>query len=167
VAPRAGASLDGDAGARPKRVPPPAREDLTQEVFIKAYRAISSLDPARDPAPWLAAIAYNACRDLWRSSAYRMARRSASIEQDPGVSLQLTRGDDPLHLTLGAERERLVREAIAELPEPMRAAVLMHHYQGMSHQEIAEATGQKHAAARKRYSRALAELGRLLRGKLK
>jgi RNA polymerase sigma factor (sigma-70 family) len=67
---------------------------------------------------------------------------------------------------LGAERERIVREAVARLPEPMRTVVVLHDYQGLNHQEIAEVLKVNHAAARKRYSRALAELGGLLREKL-
>ena len=143
-----------------------AAEDATQEVFLKVHRAAATLDPARDPSPWLSTIAYNTCRDLWRSGAYRMARKSASVEQDTAVTMRLASSDDPERALLGAERERLVREAIAALPEPLRAVVLLYDYQGLNHQEIAQALGVNHAAARKRYSRALAALGKLLKEKL-
>src|SRR5436190_20316309 len=113
-----------------------AAEDMTQEVFLKVHRAAVQLDPARDPAPWLSTIAYNTCRDLWRSGAYRMSRRSASVEQDAAVAMRLAHGDDPERALLGAERERLVREAIADLPEPLRVVVLLYDYQGLNHQEI-------------------------------
>ena len=56
-----------------------AAEDASQDVFLKAYRAAERIDPDRDPYPWLLAIAYNTCRDLWRSGAHRMARRSAGL----------------------------------------------------------------------------------------
>jgi RNA polymerase sigma-70 factor (ECF subfamily) len=145
-----------------------AAEDVTQEVFLKVHRAAAQLDVARDPGPWLATIATNACRDVWRSGAYRMSRRSASIEQDAAVTAGLAaRGDDPERQMIRGERERLVREAIEKLPESLRAAVLMVDYEGLSHQEIAAALGLNHAAARKRYSRALAALGRLLEGAIR
>ena len=145
-----------------------AAEDITQEIFLKVHRAAHQLDPSRDPAPWLTAIAYNACRDLWRSSAYRMARHSGSIEGDPGFSARLTRGtNDPEHEVLADERRRLVIGAIERLPEPLRVAILMYDYQGLSHQEIARLTGINHAAARKRHSRALEALGKLLRETLR
>lgn len=141
-----------------------AAEDMTQEVFYKVHRAAHQIDPSRDPAPWLIAIACNACRDLWRSSAHRLARRSASIDDNPGVAARLTRGThDPERDLLSAERERLVQEAIGRLPGPLRIAVVLHDYQGLSHQEIARITGIRHAAARKRYSRALEALGRVLK----
>jgi RNA polymerase sigma-70 factor, ECF subfamily len=141
-------------------------EDVTQEVFLKAHRALDRLDVDRDPGPWLTAIAYNACRDVWRSGAHRMARRSASIEDDPGVGARLTAGtNDPERDLLRAESEQLVREAIEKLPEDLRAAVLLYDYQDWSHQEIADLLGIQHAAARKRYSRALGMLGKMLKEK--
>lgn len=139
-------------------------EDVTQDVFYRVHRAIDRLDPQRDPGPWLTAIAYNLCRDVWRSSRYKMARRSTSIEGDPVTGAMLaSTARNPEQELLAAERERLVREAIAGLPEPLRAAVLLYDYEGLSHQEIAELMGIHHAAARKRYSRGLAALGKRLR----
>ena len=138
-------------------------EDVTQEVFLKVHRAIHQMDPARDPAPWLATIAYNACRDLWRSSQHRMGRRSAPLD-DPAVAPRLaSSAPDPEGARLVAERTRLVQAAVAQLPEPLRAAVLLHDYQGLSHEQVARLTGINPAAARKRYSRALAALGAILK----
>lgn len=144
-----------------------AAEDMVQEVFLKVHRSAHQLDPSRDPGPWLTAIAYNACRDLWRSSAHRLAKHSGSIDGDPALAARLgTTTADPEHLAIADERRRLVLEAIAQLPEPLRVAIVLYEYQGLSHYEIGEITGVNHAAARKRYSRALAALAQLLEGKL-
>ena len=143
-----------------------AAEDVTQEVFFKVYRAAHQLDPARDPGPWLTAIAYNACRDLWRSSAHRMSGKSRSIDDEAIAAPLASTANDPEQDALMHERERLVRAALAELPEALRTPVLLYEYQGMSHQEIAELLGIEHAAARKRYSRALAALAKLLKESL-
>jgi RNA polymerase sigma-70 factor (ECF subfamily) len=138
-------------------------EDVTQEVFLKVHRALDRLDPGRDPLPWLMAIAHNACRDLWRSGAYRMARRSDTIEDDPTLERHMQGGESPEREMIARERERLVQAAIMKLPESLRAPVLMHDYQGLGHEEIAVALGIEYAAARKRYSRALTALGKLLK----
>lgn len=144
-----------------------AAEDITSEVFLKVHRAAAQLDASRDPAPWLAAITTNACRDLWRSGLHRMSRRSDSIEDAPGLAERLTRGvDEPERDALASERERLVREAIEALPENLRVAVVLHDYEGLDHLEVAKITGIEHAAARKRYSRALEALGKTLKEKL-
>lgn len=146
-----------------------AAEDLTQDVFLKIHRGAHQLDPSRDPTPWVVAITYNACRDLWRSRAHRMGRRTASLDdEDTGLAARLAGGsDEPERDAVRGERERLVQEAIDRLPEALRTAVVLHDYQGLSHQEIADLTGIGHAAARKRYSRALAALGRMLGDVLK
>jgi RNA polymerase sigma factor (sigma-70 family) len=132
-------------------------------VFVKVHRAIDQLDPARDPWPWLATIAHNACRDLWRSGAYRLNRRSESLDGDAALDERLpSRAPSPESELLADERERLVRTAVAELPEPLREAVLLYDYRGLSHLEVADLLGIGHAAARKRYSRALEALAKLL-----
>lgn len=144
-----------------------AAEDAASEVFLKVYRAANQLDSGRDPAPWLMTIATNVCRDLWRSGAYRMSSQRASDVEDPMVSPRLTTGvNDPEHDALRSERDRMVHVALMRLPEPLRMAIVLHDWQGMSHQEVAAATGLEHAAARKRYSRALSALAKLLDGKV-
>ena len=142
-------------------------EDMTQEVFLKVHRAAHQIDPSRDPLPWLMTIAHNACRDLWRSNAWKLTRKSASLDGDSPLAETLSRGiNEPERDLLATERERLVREALDRLPEPLRVAIVMHDYQGLGHDEIAAITGVHHAAARKRYSRALAALARLLEDSL-
>ena len=142
-------------------------EDMTQEVFLKVHRAAHQIDPSRDPMPWLMTIAHNACRDLWRSSAWKLTRKSASLDGDSPLADSLSRGtNDPERDLLATESERLVREALLQLPEPLRVAIVLHDYQGLGHDEIAAITGVNHAAARKRYSRALAALARLLKDSL-
>jgi RNA polymerase sigma-70 factor (ECF subfamily) len=139
-------------------------EDVTQDVFFKVHRAAHRLDPDRDPLPWLTAIAYNACRDLWRSGTHRLGRRSDSLEDDTGLADRLAGpAGDPEAELIRSERERLVQDALLRLPDAMRAAIVLHDYEGLSHQEIAALTGIGHAAARKRYSRALAALARRLK----
>lgn len=140
-----------------------AAEDAIQEVFLKIHRGAPTLDPSKDPGPWLAAIATNVCRDHWRSGAYRQERASTSIEGNPGLRESLTRGThDPERDALASERARLVQAAILQLKDPLREVVLLREYGGLSYEEIARITGAKEAAVRKRYSRALAELGKNL-----
>jgi len=134
-------------------------EDVTQEVFLKVYNAADQLDPARDPAPWLATITWNACREHWRSRGHRQDRQTATIDGDDGMSERLVNGKrSPERRVVNGERQALVEQAIQRLPEAMRSVVLLHDFEGLSHAEIAETTGESHAAVRKRYSRALTRL---------
>lgn len=140
-------------------------EDISQEVFLKVYQAAHRLDPNRDPSAWLATVVYNTCRDLWRSRKYKAAIRSDSLEQTPGLGERLAddKGDAEEELIRAQEQER-VQAAILKLPEDKRAVILLRDYAGLTHEEIASAMGLSGAAVRKRYSRGLAELAKLLKG---
>jgi RNA polymerase sigma-70 factor (ECF subfamily) len=140
-------------------------EDVTQEVFQKVHRAAEQLDPGRDPGPWLMAITHNACRDTWRSRAYKLARKSRSLEDTEGLAESLpSPGETPEEATIRVELARKVQEAILDLPEELRAVVVLHDYQGLGHEEIAMMIGSTHVATRKRYSRALTRLAQALKG---
>ena len=138
-------------------------QDATQEVFLKVHRAAHTLDPDRDPGPWVTTIAYNVCRDLWRSGTFRLSRQAISIDDpDHGDGAIPPNLKDPERELIASEREKLVQDAIGKLKEPLRVVVVLREYQGYSYEEIASVTGTSPVAARKRYSRALAELGKLL-----
>lgn len=140
-------------------------EDVTQDVFFKVHRAAHRLDPERDPRYWLNAITYNTCREIWRSGAHKLEARTVSIQDKPEVGARLREsGRDPEMEYEVSSREASVQAAIESLPEPLRAAIVLHDYQGLGHEAVAEMTGISHVAARKRYSRALAELAKKLRG---
>jgi RNA polymerase sigma-70 factor, ECF subfamily len=138
-----------------------AAEEALQEIFLKVHRGAPSLDPGRDPGPWLITIAANTVRDLWRSSAYRFERASSSLDADPGYTEKLaSSAPDPERDTLTAERAEIVQRAIQSLKPSFREVVVLREYEGMSYDEIAAITGENATAVRKRYSRALDELGR-------
>jgi RNA polymerase sigma-70 factor (ECF subfamily) len=144
-----------------------AAEDAMQEVFLKIYRGVPKLDIERDPAPWVLRVTQNVCRDVWRSAQYRASRRSRPIHEEVDSGLTLAaHSADPEQAMLKSERERLVQEAIMRLPPTLRVVVVLHEYMGLPHQEVADIVGASHTAVRKRHSRALAKLGRFLKGTL-
>lgn len=140
-----------------------AAEDAIQDVFLRVHRAAHRLDPARDPGPWLMAIATNVCRDRWRSSGQRLARASSSIEGNPALAETLAHGaGNPEVDAHASERARLVQEAILRLKGPLREVLVLREYEDLGYDQIAAITGDKEATVRKRYSRALADLGKQL-----
>ena len=142
-------------------------EDLTHEVFLRVHRSAETIDPERDPLPWLRTITANLCRDHWRSFESKVRTRSVPIEDhaEEGVALR-NGGPTPEAHALAGERERLVQRAIGELPEQLREVVVLRDYEGLDHESIADVVGASGAAVRKRYSRALAMLGELLQDDL-
>jgi RNA polymerase sigma-70 factor (ECF subfamily) len=142
-----------------------AAEDVTQEIFIKIQRAAGKLDPDRDPMPWVTVIAYNACRDHWRSREHRAGREAVSIDEEEGAGDRVANGrPNPEARVMQDERERQVQDALLRLPEDLRVVVILRDYHDMKHEQIAEIVGASDAAVRKRYSRALARLAEELKG---
>ncbi len=100
-------------------------EDLTQDVFLQAHRALPSYDPARDPRPWLFTIATNKLRDHWRSRAAHSANAVTSLDHE---ELSERVGAAPLEGASELAGEELavrVRAAIDALPGGLRATVML------------------------------------------
>ncbi|HET9252897.1 MAG TPA: sigma-70 family RNA polymerase sigma factor [Candidatus Eisenbacteria bacterium] len=139
-------------------------EDAIQEVFLKVHRGAASLDPSRDPLPWLVTIAANVARDRWRSGSSRLDRASTSFDSNPALRETLggpdADGSNPERDLLARERAARVREALGKLKPESREVIVLREYEDLGYDRIAEILGVSEAAARKRFSRALDELGR-------
>ncbi len=118
----------------------PDAEDVTQETFIRAYRAFSSYDPERPIAAWLKTIAVRVCLTLLSSDSHE-----AFSLDDEGQSPAQASGDDPfqretdpVELVQVGERAHSVRQAIIALPPQYRATIELRHFQELSYEEIAQ-----------------------------
>ncbi len=121
-----------------------ASEDLAQEVFVKAYRALASYDPSRKLSSWLFKIAHNATIDHLR----RSVPESVALEGDEeeGGRLLATLADASVESpAAAAERRDMARaleRAIGGLRADYREAVVLRYVEGLSYEEIAEALMQ-------------------------
>lgn len=145
-------------------------EDVVQEVFLRLHRGAATLDPERDPRPWLRTLTANLCRDHWRSFGAKVSKKSVRVDGDPedpdhpAPSVQLPGGGlTPEAQTVANQQAANVQAAIDRLPDEHREVVLLRDYEGLAHEEIAVIVGASPAAVRKRYSRALSALGELLK----
>jgi len=133
-------------------------EDLAQDVFLQAHRALASYDPARDPRPWLFTIATNKLRDHWRSRAGEQGALGASLDHEELGERLPAVAPEPETLASEEELARRVRAAIDELPAGLRAPLLLRVYEGLAFEDIGRVLERNEVAARKRYSRALSAL---------
>ncbi len=113
-------------------------EEVTQETFLRAYRFIKRFDSERKFSTWLFAIAKNLCIDEQRRGG-----RGATISMED-VPLETDFADqdllhqrDPASIASSREEGAMVEEALAELPEKYRSALILCYYEEMPYQEIA------------------------------
>jgi RNA polymerase sigma-70 factor, ECF subfamily len=126
-----------------------AATDLCQEVFLRMYQASGRYREEGGFTAWLYRIALNVARD-----AGRRARRSARALADR-ESAEVGAPDDDM---CRKETVHLVAEAIAELSDTLREALILRHYEGLSFEEIARLTGTPTSTLKSRFAAALNQL---------
>jgi RNA polymerase sigma-70 factor (ECF subfamily) len=128
-------------------------DSVAQDVFLKIHRAAARFEPRARASTWIYRIAVNACNDQLR----RRKNRPARLEDVAPPAAEPS--PDPLE---ACETARKVREAVDALPQRQRTALLLHRYDGLSHEEIAEATGWSRSAVESLIVRAYSQLRREL-----
>jgi RNA polymerase sigma-70 factor, ECF subfamily len=131
-------------------------EDLVQEAFLRVYRAAPKYEPTAKFSTWLYTVVTNLCLNYKRDRACDKLRLVSAGPEDEGNPLeQLATSEEPAHDSLDqAERTRVVREAIAELPENQRMALILSRYEDKSYEEVAEILKTTVAAVKSLTSRA-------------
>jgi len=131
-------------------------EDTLQETFLSAYRSLASFEGRSSLSTWLYRIATNA-------SLMRLRRRQDAVSLDEPIALpdgellprQLVDWSQaPESVLLSAEARRTMADAIAQLPDTLRAAFVLRDIEGLSGQETAEVLGVSLAAMKSRLHRA-------------
>ena len=125
---------------------PDEAEDVAQETFVRAYRSLPHFRGAASFHTWLYRIASNLAIDVARRNR-RQSTGNFSLDEP----LESEEGDyereiadesgSPEQLTQRREMQELVRQAVAELPEKLRAVVVLYELQGESYEDIAEILG--------------------------
>ncbi len=126
-------------------------EDVVQEAFVRAFRALATLERPERFKSWLCRICSNVALD-------RVRRRSpvASFDQDSGLMRALPPGEGArpsARAEVDEERDRLIA-AIERLPETYQVPVVLRHVEGLSYRDIAKRLGIREDALRKRIHRA-------------
>jgi RNA polymerase sigma-70 factor (ECF subfamily) len=141
---------------------PADAEDLAQEAFVRAYRALRTYEPMRrrtlHTRGWLAAITLNLVRN--RSRARRTRPAETAIEEVAAVTIDGTPG--PEAIAARNEVARAWRDRLAALPPRYGHAVWLRHVHGLSYPELAEALGRPVNTVKSDVHRGLALLRRSL-----
>ena len=132
-------------------------DDLVQEALLRGTRSAARLRGDASPATWLTAIALNLARDHFRA-AKRTPLFTSLVEAE-----DVPAPDRPEADILQAAMSGCILGHVARLTGRLREAVMLHHFAGLSHREMAQASGVSEANARVILHRGLAALRASLR----
>ena len=113
-------------------------EDITQEAFIKAYRAIRGFRGDSAFYTWLYRIAINTAKNYLVANGRRLPTSEPDEDESNGGSLLAADNATPERQLLAAEIGETVERVLAGLPEDLRTALTLREIDGLSYEEIAE-----------------------------
>jgi RNA polymerase sigma-70 factor (ECF subfamily) len=140
-------------------------EDVAQEAFLKAYRALASFRGDSAFYTWLYRIAINTAKNALVSNRRRPVDFDLDL-QDPEQydrHARLKEGDTPEGVLLTEEIRSVVEKAMEQLPEDLRTAIVLRELEGLSYEEIAEAMDCPVGTVRSRIFRAREAIDRKLK----
>ncbi len=144
-------------------------EDLVQEAFMKAFRALPSFNEEYAFSTWLYKIAINNCIDHMRKKRLKTYSMNKPVQSKDG---ELDRefpdtSMSPDKNLLADERATLIETAIDELPENYRIAIVLRHSEEKSYEEIAQLLNIPLGTVKARIFRAREMLKKMLKNKLR
>jgi RNA polymerase sigma-70 factor (ECF subfamily) len=132
-------------------------EDVAQEAFIKAYRALPQFRGESAFYTWLYRIAINTARN-WLASSGRRPSAPHAVENEDGETFNETDNlsdiSTPESMVASREIAETVNAAIQGLPEELRTAIVLREIEGMSYEDIAQSMGCPIGTVRSRIFRA-------------
>lgn len=130
--------------------------DVSQEAFLKAYRAIGSFKREARFSSWLYQIATNLCRDRLRRRRTRATVSLEELEEAGRTMVEAGPGAD--ERLQQEELARSVRRAVSSLSDEQREVVVLKEYQGLTFLEIAQALDVPVSTVKTRLYRGLGQL---------
>lgn len=135
---------------------PAEAQDIAQETFIKAYRALPRFRGDSAFYTWIYRIAINTAKNYLVANSRRPVDQQLDL-QDPEqyeMNARLKNVDTPESMLLTDEIQATVEGAIQELPEELRTAIVLRELEGMSYEEISAAMDCPVGTVRSRIFRA-------------
>lgn len=139
----------------------PEAEDLCQEIFVQVMRKIGSFQGRSSFSTWLYRVAMNRSRDYLRRK-----KRSPELLSQEGVVPEPAdpgRGSGGLEsVAIASEAQRIVQEALVQLPLSLRAPLVLHELEGLQYSEVAVMLKLPVGTVKSRIFRARIKLAELL-----
>lgn len=131
-------------------------QDVAQEVFMRAYRALGNFRGDAQFSTWLHRIAVNTAKNHLVAQNRRPPAGDIDVmdAEQFDMSLRLRDNDTPEHELIRQEVEATVMDAVAKLPDELRDAITLREVEGLSYEEIAARMGCPIGTVRSRIFRA-------------
>jgi RNA polymerase sigma factor (sigma-70 family) len=136
-------------------------EDLTQDIFLKIFKALRTFDRRANFQTWIISISRNLCIDHYRS--VRKERQTIARDVDSNDLQPATTDRGPYAQAEHQDLRAQLREALETLPITLRTAVVLRDLQELSYQEIADRLGLPEGTVKSRINRGRIELAHQLR----
>src|SRR5918992_4509105 len=136
-------------------------EDLTQDIFLKIFKALNTCDGRANFQTWIISISRNLCIDHYRS--VRKERQTIARDVDTADLQPATSERGPYAVAEHQDLRALLRQALQTLPMTLRTAVVLRDLQELSYQEIADKLGLPEGTVKSRINRGRLELARQLK----
>jgi RNA polymerase sigma-70 factor (ECF subfamily) len=117
---------------------PQDAEDLSQEAFVRAFRARNRLDPERPFYPWLYQILRRLCYNFTRDTSSRRRKLERAGSWLVAEASARAAVDDPERVRATDELRQRLEAAIAELSPAQREAFVLKEFEGLKYREIAD-----------------------------
>ena len=130
--------------------------DVTQEAFIKAYRALPKFRGDSAFYTWLYRVAINTAKNHLAAQSRRPPQDDIEAEtaEQMDAGTRLKEQDTPERLAMQDEIARTIKQAVDELPDELRTAITLREREGMSYEDIAQAMDCPIGTVRSRIFRA-------------
>ncbi|MBM3944129.1 MAG: sigma-70 family RNA polymerase sigma factor [SAR202 cluster bacterium] len=133
---------------------PTSAEDVSQETFVSAYKALKSFRGGNLRA-WLLRIASNLCYDYLRASKRRPEQSlDAAMEANPSFGPAMSESYDPEKLALQSELRSEIQKALMTLPADQRSIMVLVDVEGFGYDEAADSLGVAVGTVKSRLFRA-------------
>jgi RNA polymerase sigma-70 factor (ECF subfamily) len=136
-------------------------EDLTQDIFLKIFKALNTFDRRANFQTWIISISRNLCIDHYRS--VRKERQTIARDVDSNDLQPATTDRGPYAQAEHQDLRAQLRQALETLPVTLRTAVVLRDLQELSYQEIADRLGLPEGTVKSRINRGRIELAHQLK----
>jgi|TARA_B110000914_G_scaffold225447_1_gene246185 RNA polymerase sigma-70 factor (ECF subfamily) len=113
-------------------------EDISQEAFIKAYRALDSFREESAFYTWIYRITANTAMNYLTSKTRRNESNFTDLVKDENLQFEIPSADTPEEILMADDLRKIISKALTTLPEETRTALSLREFEGFNYEEISK-----------------------------